>query len=441
MDCSPPKGPAFTGAGQSTLLAAPEGSQGGVNLLKRFARYLEGGFDFLEQVDTLTDSRQAPQISTASVWLSAFGGFTLRQRSLNALEQELKLPGRWEAWVGSVKPSADTIAYSFCRMELGPLRALSWLVTHRLKRRKALILSEGTRWVAAVDGHELFCSRKRCCPDCLVRQIQMREGTVTEYYHRVVVCQLVGVDPPMVLDIEPIRPGEGEVTAAHRLLQRLLTACPRLVDVLTLDALYLEAPLVRWLRARGKHVVIVLKEDRLLLTQDVEGLLPLTEPVTIQAGATTAKLWDLEHLTSWSALGTEVRVICADEETARRERVAHQWVHRTERHTWRWVTTLPAGEVSAATVRSYGHWRWDLENRGFNEWVNHWGFDHCFTHAPRAILSFLFTLVLAFSLTMVFFNRALKPALRLGRTRLWLALRFFEALASYSGAPVWARAP
>jgi len=440
VDCASPTSSAAHGTGQSALLEAPEGPHGGVALLKRFAQYLEEGFDFLSQVDTLTDSRQGAEIPTTAVWLSVFGGFALRQRSLNALEQELKLPHRWEAWVGSRKPSADTIAYAFCRLDLGPLRALTRSVAQRLKRRKAL-RSSTAHWVAAVDGHELFSSRKRCCAECLVREIETRHGKVVEYYHRVVVCQLVGVLPPMVLDIEPIRPGEGETAAAHRLLQRLLATCPRMADVFTFDALYLEAPLVRWLRARGKHVVIVLKEDRLILTQDVEGLLPLIEPVTIQAGSTAAKLWDLEHLTSWPALGGSVRVICAEEETPRRERVAHEWIQRTERHTWRWVTTLPASEVSAATIRCYGHWRWDLENRGFNEWVTHWGFDHCFAHAPKAILAFLFTLVLAFALTMVFFMRSLKPALRAGRTRLWLALRFFEGFISCAGAPVWARAP
>ena len=412
-------------------------------MLKRFARYLEEGFGFLSSVQALRDGRCWALIPTAAVWLSVLGGFVVRQRSLNALEQELKLPRRWETWVGRIKPSADTIAYTFQRFDCASLRALNWVMVKRLKRRKALQRRwvPGAMWVAAVDGHELFASRKRCCAECLVRQIQTREGVVTEYYHRVVVCQLVGVTPPMVLDMELIRPGEGEVAAAHRLLQRLLAACPRLVDVFTLDALYLEAPLVKWLRVRGKHVVIVLKEDRLHLTQDVEGLLPLTESVTIQEGSTTATLWDIEDLTSWSALGDSVRVVCSEEEAVRRERVGRQWIYRTERHTWRWVTTLPASEVPASFIRIYGHLRWDLENRGFNEWVTHWGFDHCFKHAPKAILAFLFTLVLAFALTMVFFTRALKPALQAGKTRLWLALRFFEELASCQGTYVWARAP
>lgn len=376
------------------------------------------------------------------MWLSVFGGFALRQRSLNALEQELKLPHCWEAWVGSLKPSADTIAYAFCRMRMEPLWALNWTLVQRLKRRKALQLPPGEkRWVAAVDGHELFASRKRCCEGCLVRELPTKEGVVTEYYHRVVVCQLVGVTPPVVLDLELLRPGEYEVTAARRLLERLLSRHPRLVDVLTMDALYLEAPLVKWLRSKAKHVIVVLKEERLGLDQDATGLMRLTPPEEHADVGTCVRLWDFEGLTSWPALEMPVRVVCSEETTVRRERIAGQWVSRTELKNWRWVTTLPASEASAATVRRYGHRRWDLENRGFNEWVTHWGFDHCFTHQPRAILAFLWTMVLAFALTVVFFSRALKPALRAGKTRLWLSLRFFEEMASYSGAPVWARAP
>ncbi len=60
----------------------------------------------------------------------------------------------------------------------------------------------------------------------------------------VVVCQLVGTTPPLILDLELQGPGEGEITTARRLLARVLTASPRAFEVLTLDALYLEAPLV-----------------------------------------------------------------------------------------------------------------------------------------------------------------------------------------------------
>jgi len=46
------------------------------------------------------------------------------------------------------------------------------------------------------------------------------------------------------LDIELIRPGEGEVIAAKRLLERVLQRYGRFFDAVIGDALYLEAPLL-----------------------------------------------------------------------------------------------------------------------------------------------------------------------------------------------------
>jgi len=411
-------------------------------VLSRFARYLGRRFAFNALVATLTDTRHDPQIPTAAVWLSVFWGFTLRRSSLNALEGELRLPGRWEALVGSRKPSADTCAYTFARFDLDRFRQdILWPVGQRLKRMKVLRPPVAGLFVAAVDGHELWASRKRCCAQCLIRTLQTKTGPVTEYYHRVVVCQLVGVTPPLVLDLEFVRPGEDEVAAARRLLARLLAAWPTCADVFTCDALYFDASFVTALRAQGKHVVIVLKEERLLLFQDAEGLVQLTTPTTFEAGRTTVTAWDLADVTSWEALGGPIRVVRADERTLKRKRIARKWVDRVDAHRWQWATTCPATLVPLRGLWQIGHWRWDLEERGFMEWARDWGFDHCFKHDPTAILAFLFTLVLAHALTVVFWTRALKPALTAGKTRLWLALRFQDDLVTLAGVGVWARPP
>ena len=102
----------------------------------------------------------------------------------------------------------------------GPLR--DWLATvaHGLKRNKALPSPSGW-YFAAFDGHELFASRKRCCPQCLTRTLKLKDREVTEYYHRGVVCHLIGQDLAIPLDVEMDRPGEGEEPAAKRLLERV----------------------------------------------------------------------------------------------------------------------------------------------------------------------------------------------------------------------------
>jgi len=39
---------------------------------------------------------------------------------------------------------------------------------HKLRRNKAINTAQASNglMVAAIDGHETFCSRKRCCSEC-----------------------------------------------------------------------------------------------------------------------------------------------------------------------------------------------------------------------------------------------------------------------------------
>ena len=65
-------------------------------MFSRFYRYTDKVFNFSDEVATLKDFRIKPQISTSSVWLSAFAMFATRRRSLNAIETLLVLsPNDW----------------------------------------------------------------------------------------------------------------------------------------------------------------------------------------------------------------------------------------------------------------------------------------------------------------------------------------------------------
>jgi hypothetical protein len=76
----------------------------------------------------------------------------------------------------------------------------------------------------SLDANEHFHSRSRCCPCCCQREVQQTDAqgqkqTVIEYYHRYVFAQINGPKFNTLLDLEPIRPGEGEAGAAAELLQ------------------------------------------------------------------------------------------------------------------------------------------------------------------------------------------------------------------------------
>lgn len=413
---------------------------GGIATLRRLRTYLDKIFGFRSQVDHLRDTRQGAQIPTSALWLSLFWMFALRLRSFNALEQELRRPGRWEKLVGSRKPSADALGYGLARFRGESLRDFLRQIHRTAWRTKAVHPRPGERWkVVALDGHELFWSTARCCPECRVRDVEVKTRTGTrmerQYYHRVVAAQWVGVTPPGVLDVEPIRPGEGEVVAAGRLWERLVRDYGRLFDVVTLDAIYLEAPFLKKVRAAGKHSVVVMKQEARELYQDSDQLRQVTVPTIVQDGRKTSRIWDLPDLTTFTTLGQPVRVVWVEEQTIRIKIVGGRKQEVVEEKLWVWVTDLPASQVSTTRIQRWGHDRWDLENRGFNELAGLWHMDHCFVHNSRAIEVILLTLAVAFLTTYLFFERNLKPEARRHLTRLALAVRLAEGLGTVALQP------
>lgn len=369
--------------------------------------------------------------------------FVLRLGSFNGLEQELRRARRFESFVGRRKPSADTIGRALSGFHCADLRRMVVKINRGAWCRKAIHSRVGESYrVVAVDGHELWASRARCCKQCSVREVTVgqknKKRKVKEYYHRVVVAQWVGVTPPGILDVELIKPGEGEVVAAKRLLERVFLNYSRLLDVITADALYLEAPFIRTVLDAGKHVVIVMKQEQRDLYQDADRLRALFKPQIIQQGSKTIRVWDIPDLSSFPTLGKSIRVVWAEEETVKHKIIGGNSTQVLETETWIWVTDLPSNVVPTAKIRLWGHDRWDLENRGFNELANLWHMDHCFIHDTTAIEVLLLTLSLAFLLTYLFYERNLKPVARLFMTRLAMTRRLLEDFALLAGSNIWA---
>lgn len=409
-------------------------------MLRRFLRYLEKVFEFTFWVGTLRDERKGAQIPTSGLWLSLFWMFVLRIKSFNALEQELRLPKRWRKLAGGRRPSADALGYGLCRFAVEPMRSLLRRHHRTAWRNKAIQGRRGQKKrVVALDGHELYSSTARCCPGCLIRDVEVKAGkgmkTVRQYYHRVVVAQWVAVTPPGILDVEPIRPGEGEVVAAGRLWERIVQDYDRLIDVVTLDAIYLEAPFLKKVRLTGKHFVVVMKQERRELYRDADQLRTLQAPQVWEEAGRTSRVWDLSGLTTFETYGEPVRVVWTEDRIEKFKMIGGQRERVIEESTWVWVTDLPADVASARWIQLWGHDRWNLENRGFNELVKLWGMDHCFVHLPRAIEVILLTLALAFLLTYLFFERNLKPEIRAVLSRSVLAQRLREELAAGELAP------
>jgi hypothetical protein len=368
--------------------------------------------------------------------------------SLHAFEGDLK---RRQGTQGRAKPrtapSARTVGRVFGGLALAGLRAILVGLIRTLKRNKVLLtaMSREGLVAAAVDGHELFVSDLRHCDECLERRVKVKvKGKVTwrtEYYHRVVACFLVDCLLPIILDVELQRPGEDEKGAAKRLLERVLHDYARTVDVISADALYADAKFVQRVRRAGKHVVVVLKDERRDLLNEAGRLRRHVRCASWNEDDRLCRVWDIPGFASWwPGPMVPLRVVWSDEQSARPRRGRRRRGEKTPvRSAWVWFTDLTPAEASARTIWRFGHRRWHIENRCFNDAVAHWSFDHCFRHDPNAMTAFLLTLAIALLLVHAFWRRNLKPAVRDLWTCLALRAQFFRDFGTTISWSAWLR--
>jgi hypothetical protein len=344
--------------------------------------------------------------------------FFCRLGSLNALGQT-RSSSWWHRGLGRALPSPDTIGRVAGLIELDDVRALGQHLYQRLKRGKALN-PPAHGWLAAVlDGHEVHASFKRHCSGCLERTIHTQRGDRIQYYHRVVAVSLVTQDLRVLLDAEPLKPGEDEIAAALRLLDRVVQAYPRAFDLVQGDGLYTDPRFFQWAAAQGKYALAVLKNERRDLLQDAQQLFASRAPTTVREGKVLRECWDLEGFRTWPQVGGPVRVVHCQETRDIRRQLDHQ-VHQ-EVSQWYWVTTLPTRQAPTGTVVRLGHSRWDIENQGFNELVNQWHSDHVYRHDPTALLVFWLLAQICLTVFCAFFRRNLKPAAQAALSMLHVA--------------------
>jgi hypothetical protein len=402
-------------------------------------RYVDKVYYLKEQLQGLRDGRIRPRIKTPVVAGSALVMALAQMGSLNALEQTGE-NSFWRKWLGANLPSADVMGTVFSSIDCGALR---WMLRHlysRLKRNKVLRPPFCDNLFALViDGHESSASYLRCCNQCLKREIKTLKGSRTQYYHRHVMAILLCKDFPFLLDLELQMPGEDEVAAATRLLERIFLNYPRAFDVVVADGLYAQAPFFKTVIAHGKQVIAVLKDDRRDLLQDAISIFRQEQPVVFQQDGIIRQCWDIEGFKSWTSFGEEARVVRSIETTT----VCRQKTGEKEDcvSEWMWVTTVPKKRVSTETFVAIGHGRWDIENKAFNELTTYWHADHIYKHTVGAIEAFWLITMLAYNLFHAFITLNLKPAIRQLYTKLHLSRAVAAELYAMNNRVTNCRAP
>lgn len=126
------------------------------------------------------------------------------------------------------------------------------------------------------------------------RRVGVGDEQRIQYYHRNVTAQLIADGFHFMLDAESQLPGEGEVAAAMRLLERVIADYPRSFDVVVADALYAKSNFFKLVVERKKDAIVVLKENCPELLKDAircfDGQPPMCSWDTVKGKQAKGKL-------------------------------------------------------------------------------------------------------------------------------------------------------
>lgn len=382
--------------------------------LDQFVSYAQKRFELALLAGCFGDSRQDPDIPSRPVGLSLLLGEVLKVPSLLQLQEETKLP-QWQRWVGYHNPiSHDTFGYAAERMDPEKLRRAGRFINRKLKRGKAFEDDKiNGLLVVSLDANEQFCSDHRCCADCLSREVSCKdahgqEAKKTQYYHKQVYAQLSGPKLSVILDFEPMRPGEEECAAALRLLRRMRkTYGPRFFDLVVVDSWYTNGPFLKTVAEElGWPVIAVLKQERYDIYKEAMALTQGKPTQVMERGEGPNKrqveIWDVASLRFSDTYTEPVRVVRVRERWTERMRQGTEWKTEQKEQTWIWVVAGDLDGYDGAAVRDWGHLRWKIENNAFGELTQHWHLTHCAHHHPVAVLSLLWIKIIAFTLFHAF---------------------------------------
>lgn len=352
--------------------------------------------------------RPRPEIPTQALFLSLLLGVFLRVGSYLDIANQTKRR-RWQHLVHwGQRISDDALHYVSERFYVEDLRQGLSEVNQRLKANKALesCKIKGLLFLS-LDANEHFHSRSRCCPCCCQREIEEDDGhggkqKVIEYYHRYVFGQINGPKFNTLLDLEPIRPGEGEAGAALRLLGRMRRVYGvRFFDAVTVDSWYVQGPFLQAVEKLGWAWVVVLKQERMEVLQEARALSAAQKPgreLDDPRRDRQVKLWEVKDLDFSQSYRGKVRVVHSREHWLEQKVVGGKKTSQPQTSDWWWMASEGLQDYPSPVIYEGGHRRWGIENKAFNELTQFYHLDHCYHHEPVAMLAQMLILILGFVL-------------------------------------------
>jgi hypothetical protein len=317
------------------------------------------------------DGRTLPQIPAAALLWSLLASKILRISAFSATEQWLRqVP---EAFGLCRSFGDDALGYFTERLDAQPLRAALQAVVHRAKRNKAF--DQVARVGLAIDGTGLGKSQRRHCQLCHLSR--NGSGEVVRHTHKAVGACVIAGDLALPLDLEFYGPGEGELTAGKRLLERVFRSSRIRFDYLVVDGLYSGSPFLHLSQRLGIPIVVRLKENLPELLGLAQARFREQPPTAVYTEkGERIEIWDADDFEPWQGLEwPDVRVIRYRQHRPNGE-VCEAY----------WLTNFPHRKLGSLSLYHICKSRWQIENRVFNEGKTLYGLEHIPHHHPNAIL-------------------------------------------------------
>jgi hypothetical protein len=326
-----------------------------------------------------------PQIGASLLLRVLLASRLLRQTSFLAVEALVCSAARHR--IGIRRGFGDdALGYFTERLDPSRLRGAIIDVVRQAKRNKAF--QDSRRIGLAVDGTRAGRTRDWRWDQC--RPVVNEDGEIIGYGHDVVMISIVSADLTLPCDVEPYGPGDSEYAAGQRALRRSVEqlGC-RFADYVVADAKFATAPFLHEAGDLGLKVVARLKDNLPELHCAAKRRFAGKPPdAQFQHEGDSVEVWDCEDFDPWESLRWET------------VRVVRYRQHRQEGGVVDayWLTDFSRSQAGSQAVYLMAKSRWQIENEGFNDAKNRYGFEHICHHHPNSLL--INWLIIALTLTL-----------------------------------------
>jgi hypothetical protein len=363
------------------------------------------------------DGRSEPRLPAHSLLWALLMGRLLRCASFAGIEALVRSRAR-PALSVSRRFGDDALAYFTERLQPVVTRGATVTALRQAKRNKAF--DQGRFIGLALDGTGAGRSREKGCELCRPYRNQKKE--VVGYHHQLAMVSVVGTGLVLPFDVEPYGPGDSEFSASRRLLRRAVQNLgPRFADYVVADGEYARAPFLHDVGDLGLHVLVRLKDNLPELLAAAQKRFRGQAPQQVfSQGQDRVEIWDADDFDAWEALRWEtVRVIGYRQ-------------HKPDGRVFEafWLTDFASRRVGSREIFRLAKSRWEIENQGFNDAKNRYGFEHICHHEPHSLLAVWLLTCLALIVERLYRVRHLHRGTHPVRTAIDLLLLLQLSLAA-----------